>query len=97
MGETKSDEEVCLMVASERLHTQMDEIEREIEEIEDYRAMLDLCPQPDGLAGISRRIRVYFLKRDLERRAHFLRMNQRSAFACYRHVHHSEGMNRPLA
>ncbi|MBA2694186.1 MAG: hypothetical protein H0U65_17110 [Rubrobacter sp.] len=85
------------MVASERLRIEMDDIEREIEEIEDYREMLDLCPKPEGLAGLSRQIRVYFLKRDLERRAHFLRMNRRSAFACYRHIHSVEGTNRPVA
>lgn len=78
------------MVATERPLLEMDEIEREIEEIEDYREMLESCPKPDGLAGISCAVRVYFLKRDLERRMHFLRMNRRSAFACYRHVHGSD-------
>ncbi len=82
------------MVASEKVRLEMDEIEREIEEIEDYREMLESCPRPDGLAGISCGIRVYLLKRDLDRRAHFLRMNRRSAFACYRHVH---GGGRPVA
>jgi hypothetical protein len=85
------------MVAAERLHLQMNDIEREIEELEDYREMLDLCPKPDGLAGLSRGIRVYLLKRDLERRMHFLRMNRRSAYACYRHAHGGEGMDRPVA
>ncbi len=83
------------MVASERLRLEMDEIEREIEEIEDYRAMLESCPRPDGVWGLSRAIRVYLLKRDLERRMHSLRMNRRSAFACYRHVH--GGDERPVA
>ncbi len=85
------------MVAPERLRLGMNEIEREIEEIEDCREMLELCPRPDGVAGLSRAVRVYFLKRGLERRVHFLRMHRRSAYACYRHAHSSEGRNRPVA
>lgn len=86
------------MVASERLRLQINEIEREIEEIEDYRDMLESCPKPDGLAGISHGVRVYLIKRDLERRLRFLRMNQRSAYACYRHVLvGGEERDRPVA
>lgn len=85
------------MVASERLRLQMDEIEREIEEIEDYREMLGSCPRPDGLAGISRGVRVYLLKRDLDRRARFLKMHRRAAYACYAHAVGGEEGNRPLA
>lgn len=87
------------MVASERIRLEMDEIEREIEEIEDCREMLDLCPKPEGVWGLSQAIRVYLLKRDLERRAHFLCMNRRSAYACYRHAHvgGGEGANRPAS
>lgn len=85
------------MVASERVRLEMNEIEREIEEIEDCRDMLDSCPKPEGIWGLSRSIRVYLIKRDLERRAHLLRMNRRSAFACYRHAHVDEGANRPVS
>jgi hypothetical protein len=85
------------MVASERLRREMDEIDREIEEIEDYRQLLDMCPKPDGLAGLSRGIRVYLLKRGLERRAYFLRMNRHSAYACYRHIHGGAETHRPVA
>lgn len=83
------------MAASERLRQQMDEIEREIEKIEDCRRMLELCPRPSGLAGLSRDIKVYLLRHDLERRMQFLSSHRRSAYACYRHVH--EGRNRPVA
>lgn len=85
------------MAASERLRLEMDEIEHEIEDIEEYRRMLDLCPKPDGLARLSQALRVYFLKRDLDRRLHFLKMHRRSAYACYRHVCGGEERDRPLA
>jgi hypothetical protein len=85
------------MIASERLSLELHEIEHEIEDLEELRDMLELCPRPEGVWGLSRAVRVYFLRRDLERRMHFLKMRRNSAFACYRHVHGGEGMNRPLA